>query len=72
MADDFAEYIYGTMVKTSEDGRVWEMTPQSERRERVRHARWLVSHGAPMAVVAAECGVSYEALRKWMKREVAA
>ena len=35
MADDFAEYIYGTMVKTSEDGRVWEMTPQSERRERV-------------------------------------
>lgn len=47
----------------------WEA---EERRERVRHARWLVSHGDPMAVVAAECGVSYEALRKWMKREVEA
>ena len=47
----------------------WEV---EERRERIRHARWLVSHGAPMAVAAAECGVSYEALRKWMKREVAA
>lgn len=47
----------------------WE---REERRERVRHARWLVDHGAPMAVVAAECGVSYEALRKWMKMEVAA
>lgn len=39
MADDFAEYIYGTRVKTSEDGRVWEMTPQSERRERVVRCR---------------------------------
>ena len=47
----------------------WE---REERRGRIRHARWLVSHGAPMAVVAEECGVSYEALRKWMKREVAA
>lgn len=47
----------------------WEV---EEHRERIRHAVWLVDHGAPMAVVAAECGVSYEALRKWMKREVAA
>lgn len=47
----------------------WEA---EERRERIRHARWLVDHGAPMAVVAAECGVSYETVRKWMKREVAA
>lgn len=39
MSDDFAEYIYGTRVKTSEDGRVWEMTPQSERRERVVRCR---------------------------------
>lgn len=43
----------------------WE---REERRERVRHAAWLVGHGAPMAVVAAECGVSYEALRKSMRR----
>lgn len=47
----------------------WEV---EERRERIRHARWLVSHGAPMAVVAAECGVSYEALRKYAKRGEAA
>ena len=47
----------------------WE---REERRETMRHAVWLVGRGAPMAVVAAECGVSYEALRKWMKREVAA
>lgn len=39
MADEFAEYIYGMRVKTSEDGRVWEMTPQSERRERVVRCR---------------------------------
>ena len=39
MADEFAEYIYGMRVKTSEDGRVWEMTPQSERRERIVRCR---------------------------------
>ena len=39
MADDFAEYIYGTKVRESEDGRVWELTPQSERRERVVRCR---------------------------------
>ena len=43
----------------------WEV---EERRERIRHARWLVSHGAPMAVVAAECGVSYETVRQWVRR----
>lgn len=43
----------------------WE---DEERRERTRHAVWLVEHGAPMAVVAAECGLSYEALRKSMRR----
>lgn len=35
MVDDFAEYIYGIKVRTREDGRVWEMTPQSERSERI-------------------------------------
>ena len=39
MADDFDEYIYGTKVRESEDGRVWELTPQSERRERVVRCR---------------------------------
>ena len=39
MADEFAEYIYGTKVRTSEDERVWELTPQSERRERVVRCR---------------------------------
>ena len=43
----------------------WEV---EEPRERARHARWLVSHGAPMAVVAAECGVSYETVRQWVRR----
>lgn len=39
MADDFAEHVYGTRVRTSEDGRVREMTPQSGRRERVVRCR---------------------------------
>ena len=39
MADEFAEYIYGTKVRTSEDERVWELTPQSERRERIVRCR---------------------------------
>lgn len=47
----------------------WET---EERRERVQHAVWLVDHGAPMAVVAAECGVSYETLRKAARRGVEA
>ena len=47
----------------------WE---REERRERILHARWLVSHGAPMAVVAAECGVSYETVRGWVRREAVA
>lgn len=47
----------------------WE---REERRETMRHAVWLVGRGAPMAVVAAECGVSYETLRKAARREVEA
>lgn len=39
MADEFAEYIYGTKVRTSEDERVWGLTPQSERRERIVRCR---------------------------------
>ena len=39
MVDEFAEYIYGTSVKTSEDERIWELAPQSERRERVVRCR---------------------------------
>ena len=43
----------------------WE---REERRETMRHAVWLVGRGAPMAVVAAECGVSYETVRQWVRR----
>ena len=39
MADEFSEYIYGTKVRTSDDERVWELTPQSERRERIVRCR---------------------------------
>lgn len=47
----------------------WE---REERRETMRHAVWLVGRGAPMVVVAAECGVSYETLRKAARRGVEA
>lgn len=53
--------------RTSESD--WE---REERREAMRHAVWLVGRGAPMAVVAAECGVSYEVLRKAARRGVEA
>lgn len=43
----------------------WEL---AERRERMRHARWLVGHGAVVSVAAAECGVSHEALGRWARR----
>ena len=44
----------------------WEV---EERRERARHARWLVEHGATIAAVAEEMGVSYETVRGWTRRE---
>lgn len=43
----------------------WEL---EERRERARHARWLVEHGATVAAVAEEMGVSYETVRQWVRR----
>ena len=43
----------------------WEL---EERRERARHARWLVEHGAAIAAVAEEMGVSYETVRQWVRR----
>ena len=43
----------------------WE---REERRERIRHARWLVDHGAAIAAVAEEMGVSYETVRQWVRR----
>lgn len=55
--------VKGRRVRPGESD--WE---REERRERVRHARWLVDHGAPMAVVAAECGVGYETVRQWVRR----
>lgn len=53
MADEFAEYIYGTKVRTSEDERVWGLTPQSERRERVVRCRDC-SHATPCPLVNSE------------------
>ena len=44
----------------------WEA---EEHRERARHARWLVEHGATIAAVAEEMGVSYETVRGWTRRE---
>jgi len=44
----------------------WE---RAERDERMRHALWLVGHGASMTVVAAECGIRYETLRTRVRRE---
>lgn len=43
----------------------WEL---EERRERARHARWLVARGATVAAVAEEMGVSYETVRQWVRR----
>lgn len=43
----------------------WEA---EERRERMRHAVWLVLHGAPMAEVGREFGVGCDTLRYWVKR----
>lgn len=45
MADDFAEYIYGTSIRKSEDERVWELTPNIDRRERVTRCRDCISSG---------------------------
>lgn len=44
----------------------WE---RAERDERRRHALWLLDHGATMAAVAAEMGVSYETVRQWRRAE---
>ena len=43
----------------------WEL---EERRERARHARWLVEHGATVAAVAEDMGESYETVRYWVRR----
>lgn len=43
----------------------WEL---AEARERRRHAAWLVAHGASVASVADEFGVSYDTVSKWARR----
>lgn len=43
----------------------WERT---EARERRRHAAWLVAHGASVASVADEFGVSHDTVLKWARR----
>lgn len=43
----------------------WE---RAEARERRRHAAWLVAHGASVASVADEFGVSLDTVSKWARR----
>ena len=43
----------------------WE---RAEARERRRHAAWLVAHGASVASVADEFGVSQDVVSKWARR----
>ena len=43
----------------------WE---RAEARERRRHAAWLVAHGASVASVADEFGVSRDTVSKWARR----
>lgn len=44
----------------------WE---RAERDERMRHALWLVAHGASVSAVASECGLPYDALRRRARRQ---
>lgn len=43
----------------------WEL---AEARDRRRHAAWLVAHGASVASVADEFGVSRDTVSKWARR----
>lgn len=56
--------VRGRRARTSESD--WE---RAERRETMRHAVWLVGRGVSLSVVAGECGVGYDVLRKAARRE---
>lgn len=47
----------------------WEA---EERRERMRHALWLVGHGASKDEVARELGIKLNTLSHWMRKEAVA
>lgn len=46
----------------------WE---RAERAERLRHAKWLVSHGASLAEVSSETGIAGGTIARSMQREEA-